>query len=234
MLVLLGRCKEGIMAADGFESAVEYIKTFLPTYAFSNLDLIVKEVLELDISKQLDSYLIEYNVLREEDLSLASIEDFENERARKLEAENETLTKHLQEITEQLSMARKTIQSLESTINTMQINQSSLSSYIRTLKAENETLKRSQASSNMCDERKLQRSNSIDAPEAPNSPQDSTLTDENTDSFEHIGPNDLTDDDDDEAGSLDRDSPAQDVVVEKHGNSSPLLSDIVEELAVSG
>lgn len=221
------------MAADGFENAVEYIKTILPTYAFANLDLIVKEVLELDITKQLESYLIEYNVLREEDLSLASIEDFENERARKLESENETLTKHLQELTEQLSSARKTIQSLESTINTMQINQSSLSSYIHTLKAENEMLKRRLASSNPCEERKLQRSNSFDAPEAPNSPQDSTLTDENTDSFEHIGPNDLTDDDDD-TGSLGRDSPAQDLTPEKHSNSSPLLSDIVEELAVNG
>lgn len=214
------------MAADGFENAVEYIKTFLPPYASENLASIVKDVLELDITKQLESYLIEYNVLREEDLSLASIEDFEHERAKKLQIENETLSRHLQELTEQLSSARKTIQSLESTINTMQINQSNLSSHIRTLMTENETLKRSSSASA---ERKLQRSNSIDAPEAPNSPQDSNLTDENTDSFEHLS-NDLTDD---ESGSLDRDSPADELVAEKRENSSPLLSNKVEDLAVS-
>ncbi|KAK3728848.1 hypothetical protein QZH41_020235 [Actinostola sp. cb2023] len=235
MLVLLGRCKEGIVAADGFENAVEYIKTFLPPYAFKNLDSIVDDVLDLDITKQLESYLIEYNVLREEDLSLASIEDFEHERAKKLEVQNNTLSRHLQELTEQLSSARKTIQSLESTITTMQINQSNLLSHIRAVKAENEALKKNLAPTSASNERnKLRRSHSIEVPDPPLSPQEhSSLTDENTDSFEHIGCNDLTDDDDDdEAGSLDRDSPEHEVA-EKHGTSSPLLSDKVDDLAVS-
>lgn len=234
MLTIFGRCKDEIMASDGFESAMEVIKTLLPTYAVQNMDAIVKEVLELDVTKKLESYQIEYNVLREEDLSLASIEEFEHERANRLEAENSTLSRHLQELSEQVSSARKTIHSLETTIQTMQMNQAALLSHIRALEAENQQLKKARkgdANGSPTGRNVLTRADSIETPDAPPlSPQEhSSLTDENTDSFEHLGCSDLTDD---EAVSLDRDSPA-DELADKVRARSPLLNEKTDDMAVS-
>lgn len=230
MLTIFGRCKEEIMSSDGFENAMEVIKTALPPYAVKNMESIVKEVLNTDVAKELDSYQIEYNVLREEDLSLASIEEFEHERAIKLEIENSTLSRHLQELTEQVSSARKTIHSLETTIHTMQMNQADLLSHIRALEAENQELKKPRTGGPKTSpggRNLLTRADSIEAPDAPPlSPQEQSSL---TDSFEHLGCSDLTDD---EAVSLDRDSPA-DELADKVRARSPLLNEKTDDMAVS-
>ncbi|XP_001632545.3 TBC1 domain family member 1 isoform X2 [Nematostella vectensis] len=218
MLLLLSRCKEGIMECDGFECAVDYIKTHVPPYAFAHMDSLVAQVLDMDICKELESYVIEYNVLREEDLSLASVEEFEHQRAKKLEQENKVLSKHLQEVSEQLTCARSTISSLEGTIHTMQMNTTELLGLIRSLTKENDKLKQ---------ERTPMATPSAQlTPLSPREPSDHTDTDN---SFEHIGSHDLTDD---EADSLARDSPA-DELSELRNKSPQLLSDKPEDLAVS-
>ena len=173
---------------------------------------------------------MEYNFLKEEDLSIASFEEIESEQ--------------IQNLNEQLSCARNTIQSLESTINTMQINQTELQVIIRSLRAENESLKKN---FEKLKKHILTNGDTVGVEELPNDPMNddntSTLTEcntnqptcaetnassteENTDSYEHIGSgNDLTDDEADSDEFIER-KP-------RSGSPSPPLSDKCEDLVVS-
>ena len=145
---------------------------------------------------------------------MTSFEEIESERVDSLEAEIAVKTKQIQSLNEQLSCARNTIHGLESTINTMQINQSELKDLIRSLKAENESLKKNfeklkskvlengdVATVNDLAEAAGDEEERITVPTTPTenkstSPEiNASSAEENTDSYEHIGSgNDLTDD----------------------------------------
>ena len=172
-------------------------------------------------------------MLKEEDLSVTSFEEIESERVDILEAENAVMTKQVQDLTEQLSSARSTNRSLEVTISTMQINQTELLALIRSLRADNESLKK-----NFEKLKKQVLSNvngaSVEATLTTELARcearlETSFTEENTDSFEHIGSsNELTDD---ETESLSRDSPANEFV-DRNPASLP-LNEKCEDLAVS-
>ena len=190
------------------------------------------------------SFQVEYNVLKEEDLSIASFDEIESERVESLEAENTIKTKHIQNLNEQLSCARNTIQSLESTINTMQINQTELQGIIRSLRAENESLKKN---FEKLKNHVLANGDVFGVEELSDAPINDNLassltecstikptcaemnvssTEENTDSYEHIGSgNDLTDDEADSDEFIER-KP-------RSVSPSPPLSDKCEDLVVS-
>ena len=187
-------------------------------------------------------------MLKEEDLSIASFEEIESERVECLEAENAVKAKQIQILSEQLSCARSTIQSLESTINTMQINQTELKGIIRSLRAENESLKKNfeklknQVLANgdvaaievlADDSTKGGEGMTISSALTECSPikptcteMNASSTEENTDSFEHIGSgNDLTDDEAD-SDEFTEGKP-------RSSSPSPPLSDKCEDLVVS-
>lgn len=191
----------------------------------------------------LRSFQVEYNVLKEEDLSIASFDEIESKRVKSLEAENTIKTKQIQNLNEQLSCARNTVQSLESTINTMQINQTELQGIIRSLRAENESLKKN---FEKLKTQVLANGDAVGVEELSNAPTNditntltecSTIkptcaetnassTEENTDSYEHIGSgNDLTDDEADSDEFIER-KP-------RSVSPSPPLSDKCEDLVVS-
>ena len=146
-------------------------------------------------------------MFKEEDLSVPEFEEIESEKVECLEAELEIKTKQIQYLNEQLSSARHAIHGLESTISTMQINQSELLTFIRSLEAENESLKK-----NFEKLKDKVLANGDVAPEVAEVDEQETIedsltdctptcaemnasfTEENTDSFEHIGsPDDLSD-----------------------------------------
>ena len=139
-------------------------------------------------------------MFKEEDLSVTEFEEIESEKVECLEAELEIKTKQSQNLNEQLSSARHAIHGLESTISTMQINQSELLTFIRSLEAENESLKK-----NFEKLKDKVLANGDVAPEVGEVDEQETIedsltdctptcaemnasfTEENTDSFEHIG-----------------------------------------------
>ena len=139
-------------------------------------------------------------MFKEEDLSVTEFEGIESEKVECLEAELEIKTKQIQYLNEQLSSARHAIHGLESTISTMQINQSELLTFIRSLEAENESLKK-----NFEKLKDKVLANGDVAPEVGEVDEQETIedsltdctptcaemnasfTEENTDSFEHIG-----------------------------------------------
>lgn len=247
ILLLLGSCQEELLVSDGLEGAVEVMKTSLAPFAEQNVEWLVSQVLSFDISKDLESYEVEYCVLKEEDLSVASFEVIESEKVDSLEAELAIKSKQIQMLSEQLSCARNTIHGLESTINTMQINQNELKGIIRSLRAENDSLTRNfeklkaQVLSNGDLSPRVEIADPLDdnaSAIADGSSECSTIkptnsneanascNEENTDSFEHIGSgNDLTDDEADSDEFIDG----------KRGcdSGSPALSDKCEDLVVS-
>ena len=180
-------------------------------------------------------------MLKEEDLSIASFDEIESERVESLEAELAIKTKVIQSLTEQLSCARNTIHGLESTISTMQINQNELLGIIRSVKAENESLKRNfeklkhkvlsngtvAAEDDLADaaadfDEEITMTSTLAECKPTFAEMNASFTEENTDSFEHIGSTDDEADSDEfndgKAGS---------------NSASPPLSDKCEDLVVS-
>ena len=182
-------------------------------------------------------------MLKEEDLSVASFEDIESERVESLEADIAIKTKQIQILNEQLSCARNTIHGLESTISTMQINQTELLAFIRSLKAENDSLKKNfeklktkvLANGDVATVEDLADADEDEGITITCAPAEikptsgemnASFTEENTDSFEHIGSgNDLTDDEAD-SDEFTEGKP-------QPSSSSPPLSDKCEDMVVS-
>ncbi|XP_076467921.1 TBC1 domain family member 1-like isoform X2 [Babylonia areolata] len=65
-LMLLGSHRELILQCDSFEGIVEFLKTTLPEMAHVQMERVINQAFELDISKQLQAYEVEYLVFSEE------------------------------------------------------------------------------------------------------------------------------------------------------------------------
>lgn len=65
-LMLLGSHRELILQCDSFEAVVDFLKTTLPEMAHVQMERVINQAFELDISKQLQAYEVEYMVFSEE------------------------------------------------------------------------------------------------------------------------------------------------------------------------
>ncbi|KAG7265133.1 hypothetical protein CRUP_036825 [Coryphaenoides rupestris] len=65
-LFLLSSHEEEIMECDSFETIVDYLKTTIPTMTEAQMEQTIAKVSEMDISKQLHEYEVEYHVLQDE------------------------------------------------------------------------------------------------------------------------------------------------------------------------
>ncbi|KAL8573379.1 hypothetical protein ACOMHN_032394 [Nucella lapillus] len=65
-LMLLGSHRELILQCDSFETVVDFLKTTLPEMAHVQMERVINQAFELDISKQLQAYEVEYLVFSEE------------------------------------------------------------------------------------------------------------------------------------------------------------------------
>ena len=138
----MGKYKDKILECEGFEEVVDFTKSVLPTLAVQNTDSVVAEVLATSITKNIELYEVEYEVLNEEAVSVQSFEEAEKFRIQELEAENVALKKQVETLSEQLSSARNSIHSLESSISTMQMNQEDLLAIIRSVTCERDCLQK--------------------------------------------------------------------------------------------
>lgn len=142
ILSLMGRYKDKLLECEGFEEVVDFTKSSLPMLAVQNSNSVVAEVLARDITKDIESYEVEYEVLNEEAVSVKSFEEADKSRIQELESENLVLKKQVETLTEQLSSTRNTIHSLESSISTMQMNQEDLLAIIRSVTCERDCLQK--------------------------------------------------------------------------------------------
>uniref|UniRef100_A0A8C1Y1K7 TBC1 domain family member 4 n=1 Tax=Cyprinus carpio TaxID=7962 RepID=A0A8C1Y1K7_CYPCA len=134
-LCLLSSHEGEILECDGFESIVDYLKSTIPTLTHSQMEEIITKATEMDISKQLHAYEVEYHVLQDE-LSDAPPPSEDSDRLDKLEKANSQLKKQNMDLLEKLQAARLKIQTLEGSVESLLSRESKMKHLIRSLEQE--------------------------------------------------------------------------------------------------
>ncbi|XP_037344469.2 TBC1 domain family member 4 isoform X3 [Pungitius pungitius] len=131
-LCLLSSREGEIVECDSFESIVGYLKTTLPALSQTQMEQTIAKVMEMDISKQLHTYEVEYHVLQDEMLEAGPLPD-ESDRLDKLEKTNVQLKKQNMDLLEKLQAARQKIQTLETSVENFLSRESKMKHMIRSL-----------------------------------------------------------------------------------------------------
>ncbi|XP_007939689.1 TBC1 domain family member 4 [Orycteropus afer afer] len=134
-LSLLSSQEALIMECENFENIVEFLKNTLPDMNISEMEKIITQVFEMDISKQLHAYEVEYHVLQDE-LQESSYACEDNEPVEKLERANSQLKRQNMDLLEKLQVAHTKIQTLESNLENLLTRETKMKSLIRTLEQE--------------------------------------------------------------------------------------------------
>ncbi|MCI4378260.1 hypothetical protein PGIGA_G00213820 [Pangasianodon gigas] len=134
-LCLLSSHEGEILECDSFESIVDYLKTTIPALTQSQMEETITKALEMDISKQLHAYEVEYHVLQDEMVDAAPLSE-ESDRLDKLEKTNAQLKKQNMDLLEKLQAARGKIQSLENSVESFLARESQMKHMIRSLEQE--------------------------------------------------------------------------------------------------
>ncbi|XP_039704723.1 TBC1 domain family member 1 isoform X5 [Pteropus medius] len=137
-LSLLGSHKPLILQHENLETIVDFIKNTLPNLGLVQMEKTINQVFEMDISKQLQAYEVEYHVLQEELIDSSPLSD--NQRMDKLEKTNSSLRKQNLDLLEQLQVANSRIQSLEATVEKLLSSESKLKQATLALELERSAL----------------------------------------------------------------------------------------------
>ncbi|ROI16018.1 TBC1 domain family member 1 [Anabarilius grahami] len=134
-LSLLGSHKPLILQHDNLESIVEFIKTTLPNLGLVQMEKTINQVSEMDISKQLQAYEVEYHVLQDELLDGPSTLS-QSQRVAQLEKTNGSLRQQNLDLLEELQVSHAKIRFLETRVDGLVNRESELQSEIKTLQQE--------------------------------------------------------------------------------------------------
>ncbi|XP_063160595.1 TBC1 domain family member 4 isoform X2 [Candoia aspera] len=134
-LCLLSTQEERIMMCESFESIVEFLKNTLPDMTRPPMEKIMAQVFEMDISKQLHAYEVEYHVLQDELQDNLSPCD-EIEASEKLERANSQLKRQNMDLLEKLQAAHAKIQAVESSLEEALRRESQMLALVRSLEGE--------------------------------------------------------------------------------------------------
>uniref|UniRef100_A0A8C6XWS3 TBC1 domain family member 4 n=1 Tax=Naja naja TaxID=35670 RepID=A0A8C6XWS3_NAJNA len=134
-LCLLSTQEESIMSCETFEGIVEFLKNTLPDMTQPQMEKIMAQVFEMDISKQLHAYEVEYHVLQDElQESLSPCEEIE--ASEKLERANSQLKRQNMDLLEKLQVAYAKIQGVESNLEEALRRESQMMTLIQSLEEE--------------------------------------------------------------------------------------------------
>ncbi|XP_021571190.1 TBC1 domain family member 4 isoform X2 [Carlito syrichta] len=134
-LSLLSSQETLIMECENFENIVEFLKNTLPDMNTAEMEKIITQVFEMDISKQLHAYEVEYHVLQDE-LQESSYTCEDSEPLEKLERANSQLKRQNMDLLEKLQVAHAKIQALESNLESLLTRETKMKTLIRTLEQE--------------------------------------------------------------------------------------------------
>lgn len=134
-LSLLSSQEEQIMMCETFESIVEFLKNTLPDMTKPQMEKIMTQVFEMDISKQLHAYEVEYYVLQDE-LQENSDPCDNGEAPEKLERANCQLKRQNMDLLEKLQVAHAKIQSVETILEDVLARENKMKSLIQSLEQE--------------------------------------------------------------------------------------------------
>ncbi|KAK6493882.1 TBC1 domain family member 1-like [Huso huso] len=138
-LSLLGRHKPLILQHDNLETIVDFIKTTLPNLGLVQMEKTIIQVFEMDISKQLQAYEVEYHVLQDE-LMDSSLPLSDNKKMEKLEKTSSSLYQQNIDLLEELQAAHAKIHNLELSAENFVRNEANLKQAICTLELERSAL----------------------------------------------------------------------------------------------
>ncbi|KAM9567122.1 TBC1 domain family member 4 isoform 2-T2 [Guaruba guarouba] len=134
-LSLLSSQEASIMGCESFENIVDFLKTTVPDMTQPQMAKIITQVFEMDISKQLHAYEVEYHVLQDELQENVNPCD-EGEPLEKLERVNSHLKRQNMDLLEKLQVAHAKIQSLESSLETILTRENKMKTAIQSLEQE--------------------------------------------------------------------------------------------------
>ncbi|XP_066475791.1 TBC1 domain family member 4 isoform X4 [Tiliqua scincoides] len=134
-LSLLSSQEEHLMMCETFENIVEFLKNTLPDMTKPQMEKIMTQVFEMDISKQLHAYEVEYYVLQDE-LQENSNPCDNGEAPEKLERANSQLKRQNMDLLEKLQAAHAKIQSVESILEDVLTRENKMKSLIQSLEQE--------------------------------------------------------------------------------------------------
>ncbi|XP_018593495.1 TBC1 domain family member 1 isoform X7 [Scleropages formosus] len=138
-LSLLGSHKPLIMQHDNLEAIVEFIKTTLPNLGLVQMEKTINQVFEMDLSKQLQAYEVEYHVLQDELLDAPSPLS-QQQRAAQLEKTNSSLRQQNMDLLEELQVAHAKIRSLEESVEGLVSSEGRLRREVQSLEVERSAL----------------------------------------------------------------------------------------------
>ncbi|KAJ7418375.1 TBC1D4 isoform 4 [Pitangus sulphuratus] len=134
-LSLLSSQETSIMGCENFENIVDFLKTTIPDMTQPQMEKIITQVFEMDISKQLHAYEVEYHVLQDELQENVSPCE-EGEPLEKLERANNHLKRQNMDLLEKLQVAHAKIQSLEASLETILTRENKMKTVIQSLEQE--------------------------------------------------------------------------------------------------
>ncbi|KAK7929438.1 hypothetical protein WMY93_005833 [Mugilogobius chulae] len=138
-LSLLGSHKPLILQHDSLESIVDFIKTTLPNLGLVQMEKTINQVCEMDVSKQLQAYEVEYHVLQDELLDTPPTLN-QHQRAAQLERTNQSLRQQNLDLLEELQVSQARVCSLESRVEALVQSDSELRGQVTELVQEKEQL----------------------------------------------------------------------------------------------
>ncbi|XP_028258553.1 TBC1 domain family member 1 isoform X2 [Parambassis ranga] len=138
-LSLLGSHKPLILQHDSLESIVDFIKTTLPNLGLVQMEKTINQVCEMDVSKQLQAYEVEYHVLQDELLDTPPTLN-QHQRAAQLERTNQSLRQQNLDLLEELQVSHARVCSLESRVETLVQSEGRLKEQVSTLEEERKQL----------------------------------------------------------------------------------------------
>ncbi|XP_026125501.1 TBC1 domain family member 1-like isoform X5 [Carassius auratus] len=134
-LSLLGSHKPLILQHENLESIVEFIKTTLPNLGLVQMEKTINQVSEMDISKQLQAYEVEYHVFQDELLDGPSTLS-QSQRVAQLEKTNGSLRQQNLDLLEEVQVAHAKIRWLETRVDGLVNREVELQSEVKTLQQE--------------------------------------------------------------------------------------------------
>ncbi|XP_069553576.1 TBC1 domain family member 1 isoform X2 [Brachyistius frenatus] len=136
---LLGSHKPLILQHDSLESIVDFIKTTLPNLGLVQMEKTINQVCEMDVSKQLQAYEVEYHVLQDEMLDTPPTLN-QHQRAAQLERTNQSLRQQNLDLLEELQVSHACVHSLESRVEALVQSEGRLKEQVSALEEEKQQL----------------------------------------------------------------------------------------------
>ncbi|KAL4608825.1 TBC1 domain family member 4-like [Arapaima gigas] len=140
-LCLLSSHKGEIMECDSFETVVSYLKATIPNLTQAQMEQTISQVMEMDISKQLHIYEVEYHVLQDELREAVPLAE-DSDHLNRLERTNIQLKKQNLDLLDKLQAAHVKVQSLEANVENFLSRETKMKHVIRSLEQEKASYQR--------------------------------------------------------------------------------------------